>query len=200
MKKLIVIIALLAFAPNAFAGLSGLGFGVHGGVVSGYDNPGLEEGILAEPLFAGFELTSSMYNIGGHLNIGTFRVIEFDGSIDYAWKRQEIIQDVNLTLSDVSFTVSVKKSLQLGVIKPYLGVGGGMHIIAYSLDVGGQVFAAAMPDNESKTGYLLKAGAEFEIPLFPLTPYGEWRYNVIQTSGESTKYTSIIFGITLDLP
>ena len=186
--------------PNAFAGLSGLGFGIHGGIVSGYENPGLEEGILAEPLFAGFELTSDMYDIGAHLNIGTFRVIEFDGSVDYAWKRQEIIPNANITLSDISFTVSVKKSLQLGVIKPYVGVGGGMHIIAYTLDYGGQIVAAAIPDNETKTGYQIKAGTELDIPFFPLTPYGEWRYNVIQTSGKSTKYSSIIFGITLDLP
>lgn len=200
MKKLIIIAIVLALTPNAFAGLSGLGFGVHGGIVSGYDNPGLEEGILATPEFAGFELTSDMYDIGAHLNIGTFRVIEFDANIDYAWKKQEVISGVDLTLSDISVTASVKKSIKLGVIKPYLGVGGGIHVVAYSLAFGGQVVGVILPDNESKTGYLFKAGAEFDIPLFPLTPYGEWRYNVIQTSGKSTKYSSIIFGITLDLP
>ncbi len=200
MKKLIIIAIVSALTPNASAGLSGLGFGVHGGIVSGYDNPGLEEGLLAEPLFAGFELTSDMYDIGAHLNIGTFRVIEFDANIDYAWKKQEVISGVDLTLSDISVTASVRKSIKLGVVKPYLGVGGGIHVVAYSLALGGQVVGVVLPDNESKTGYLLKAGAEFDIPLFPLTPYGEWRYNVIQTSGKSTKYSSIIFGITLDLP
>lgn len=198
MKKLIIIAITLALTPNAFAGLSGLGFGVHGGIVSGYDNPGLEESILGD--FPAFELTGDMYDIGAHLNIGTFRVIEFDANLDYAWKKQEVISGVDLTLSDFSITASVKKSIKLGVIKPYLGVGGGIHIVAYSLDVGGQVVGVILPDNESKTGYLVKAGAEFDIPLFPLTPYGEWRYNVIQTSGKSTKYSSIIFGITLDLP
>ena len=200
MKKIVIFAAILMIAPNAFAGLSGLGFGVHGGLVSGYDNPGLEEGILTEPQFAGFELTNDMYDIGGHLNIGTFRIIEFDANIDYAWKKQEVISGVDLTLSDFSITAAVRKSITLGVVKPYVGVGGGIHVVAYSLDVGGQTVGVFLPDNESKTGYLLKVGAELNIPLFPLTPYGEWRYNAIQTSGKSTKYTSIIFGITLDLP
>ncbi len=198
MKKLIILSSLIMTAPSAFAGLSGLGLGVHGGVVSGYDNPALQESFVGD--FPAFDLTASMYDIGAHLNIGTFRVIEFDANLDYAWKKQEVASGVDLTLSDFSITLAVRKSLALGPIRPYAGIGGGLHVIAYSLDIGGQTVGVVLPDNESKTGYLLKLGTELNIPLFPLTPYGEWRYNVIQTSGESTKYSSIMFGITLDLP
>jgi len=200
LKKLIFLAAFLFFAPAADAGLSGLGFGVHGGVIFGYDNPILEQSILTDPQFTGFDLAGTMYDVGGHVNIGTFRIIEFDANLDYAWKKQELAPGIDLTYSDFSVTAAVRKSISLGVIKPYLGVGGGVHVNAFSLDIGGQTVGVVLPDNETKTGYLFKGGVELNIPLFPLTPYGEWRYNVIQTTGKSTKYSSIIFGLTLDLP
>lgn len=200
MKKLTLFTIILLSAPAAFAGLSGIGIGVHGGIVSGYDNPTLENSIIADPLFSGFELSKGMYDIGAHVNIGTLRIIEFDGNIDYAWKKQEVISGVDLTFSDFSITVAVRKSVTLGVLKPYVGVGAGLHATAFSLDVGGQTVGVVLPENESKVGYLAKVGTELNIPLFPLTPYGEWRYNTIQTSGKATKYSSIIFGLTLDLP
>jgi opacity protein-like surface antigen len=189
---------MLLPVSSALAGVSGLGIGVHGGLVSGYDNPILEESFLSD--FPGFELTNDMYDIGAHLNIGTFRVIEFDVNLDYAWKKQEVASGIDLTFSDFSISGSVRKSLPLGVLKPYAGAGLGLHVIAYSLDVGGQVVGVVLPDNESKSGFLFKAGLELNIPVFPLTPYGEYRYNIIQTTGKSTKYSSIIFGVTLDLP
>ena len=198
MRKLIFIAMIVVFVPNAFAGLTGLGFGVHGGLISGYKNPILRDAIQIQ--YQSFKLTGDMFDIGAHLNIGTLRVIEIDVELDYAWKKQEIISGVDLTFSDFSVTGSVRKSIKLGILKPYAGAGIGLHTVAYSLDFGGQTVGVVLPGNESKTGYLLKAGLELDIPVFPLTPYGEWRYNAIQTTGKSTKYTSIIFGITLNLP
>ncbi len=189
---------LLIAASTAQAGLSGLGFGVHGGLVSGYDNPVLQDSLFSS--FSGFELSDKMTNIGAHAKIGTFRIIEFDAALDYAWKKQEVIPDVNLTFSDFSASGSVRKSIALAVIKPYIGAGLGLHWMAYSLDLGGQVIGVVMPENESKFGYHFKVGVDFDFPLFPLTPYAEWKYNTIQTTGKSTKYSSINVGITLDLP
>jgi len=198
MKKLIIVAMFVLFAPNAFAGLTGVGLGVHGGLISGYKNPILRDAILVQ--YQNFKLTGDMFDMGAHINIGTLRVIEIDAELDYAWKKQEIVSGVNLTFSDLSVTGSIRKTLELGVLKPYAGVGIGLHRVAYSIDYGGQVIGVILPDNESKVGYLLKAGMEFDLPFFPLTPYGEWRYNIIQTSEKSTKYTSIIIGLTLDLP
>lgn len=139
-----------------------------------------------------------MYDLGAHINIGTLRVIEIDAELDYAWKKQEIASGVNLSFSDFSVTGSIRKTIKLGLLNPYAGVGIGLHRVAYSLNVGG--IGIILPDNQSKTGYLIKAGVELDLPVFPLTPYAEWKYNVIQTADKSTKYTMLLIGLTLDLP
>ena len=140
-----------------------------------------------------------MTNIGMHVDIGTLRIIEFDGSLDYAWKKQEVVQGIDLTFSDISVSASVKKSFPLAIVKPYAGAGLGIHALAYSIEANGQP-VAVLPENETKIGYHVKAGVALNIPVFPLTPFAEWKYNIIQTTDESTKYNSINVGITLDLP
>ncbi len=198
MKNVMMVVTLVVVGTKAFAGLSGLGLGLHGGLISGYDNPTLQEGIPLDSL--GIDLSEKMTDIGAHLNIGTFRVVEFDLNIDYAWKKQEITSGIDLRFSDFSITASVRKSIALGVLKPYIGVGVGQHWMVYSIEFGDQVIGVVLPEDESKVGYHFKAGFNLDFPLFPLTPYGEWKYNIIQTAGESTKYTALLVGITLDLP
>jgi len=198
LKNIVLVVALTLTGAKAFAGLSGLGLGIHGGVISGYDNPALKEGIPLDSL--GIELSEKMTDIGVHLNIGSFRIIEFDLNIDYAWKKQEIASGIDLRFSDFSMTASVRKSFALAALKPYIGVGVGQHWMAYSIEFGDQVIGVVLPEDESKVGYHFKAGVDLDFPLFPLTPYGEWRYNLIQTAGKSTKYSAILAGITLDLP
>ncbi len=199
MKKLILIASFVFLASNSYAGLTGLGFGIHGGLISGYDNQILEDSLGQYFLNQAIDFSESMTNIGLHVNIGTLRIIEFDASLDYAWQTHEIIQNTDLTYSDFSVTGTVKKSIPVGVIKPYAGVGGGIHAMAYSLEQNGEI-VGVLPDNETKIGYHFKAGVELNIPVFPITPSLEWKYNIIQTSGESTKYNSINLGLTLDLP
>lgn len=198
MRNVLLVVALVLAGSRAFAGLSGLGLGIHGGVVSGYDNPALKEGIPLDSL--GIDLSEKMTDIGAHLKIGTFRIVGFDLNIDYAWKKQEIVSGIDLRFSDFSITASVRKSIALAALKPYIGVGVGQHWMAYSIELGDQVIGVVLPEDESKVGYHFKAGVDLDFPVFPLTPYGEWRYNIIQTAGESTKYTVLLVGITLDLP
>ena len=197
MRAPILLLIVLLAAPAAYGGMSGLGLGVHGGIVSGYDNPVLAQGI-GDSL--GIDVSDQMTDLGAHLKIGTFRIIEFDLSLDYAWKKQDLGSGIDLRFSDFSITGSVRKSYALAVVKPYIGVGGGLHWMAYSVEYGGQIVGVVLPEDESKFGYHFKAGVDLDIPLFPLTPYAEWKYNVIQTTGESTKYSSIMVGVTLDLP
>ncbi len=194
---MLVVALVLAGVKTSF-GLSGLGLGIHGGLVSGYDNPVLEDSVLSQ--FASFDMSEEMTDIGAHLNIGTFRIIEFDINIDYAWKKQEILSGIDLRFSDFSISASIRKSIALSALKPYIGVGVGQHWVAYSIELGDQVIGVVLPKDESKIGYHFKAGVDLDFPVFPLTPYGEWRYNIIKTAGESTKYTAILVGLTLDLP
>jgi opacity protein-like surface antigen len=197
LKRLTAVLAIILFAPAAYAGLSNIGIGIHGGIISGYDNPILEDTLIQQ--YTDIDFSGDMTNLGMHIIIGTLRIIEFDGSLDYAWKKHEIIQGINLTFSDISVSGSVIKSFPVAILKPYAGAGVGVHALAYSLETGGQT-AALLPDNETKLGYHLKVGIALDLPVFPITPSAEWKYNIIQTSDKSTKYNSINVGITLDLP
>ncbi len=197
MRAAVLPLIVLLAAPAAYGGMSGLGLGVHGGIISGYDNPVLAESISDS---LGIDMSDQMTDLGAHLKIGTFRIVEFDLSLDYAWKKQDLGSDIDLRFSDFSITASARKSFALAAIKPYAGLGGGLHWMAYSVEYGGQVGAVVLPEDESKFGYHFKAGVDLDFPLFPLTPYAEWKYIVIQTTGESTKYSSIMVGVTLDLP
>jgi opacity protein-like surface antigen len=197
LKKLLLVTFLAAIVSTANAGITGIGIGIHGGIVSGYDNPILEDSLIQQ--YTTIDFSGNMTNIGMHVDIGTLRIIEFDGSLDYAWKKQGVTQGVDLTFSDFSISASVKKSFPLALAKPYVGAGLGIHALAYSIEASGQP-VAVLPDNETKMGYHIKAGVALNIPVFPLTPFAEWKYNLIQTTDKSTKYNSINLGITLDLP
>jgi len=212
MKKLVVALIVLFAASGASAGLTGLGIGIHGGIISGYDNPSLETGLegfldtLGVFDMADFEMPDDMKNFGAHVNIGTLRVIEFDIALDYAWQKKTLFEGAELKFNDFSISGSVRKSFPIAVFKPYVGAGLATHIMAYTIEYNGNIYPIVDPnedvsiEDETVIGYHFKAGVALDFPLFPLTPYAEWKYNTIQTSGESSKYSQINLGITLDLP
>ena len=75
MKKLVVALIVLFAASGASAGMTGLGIGIHGGIVNGYDNPALETGIenglfdyFQDSLSAVFDMPDDMKNFGAVTN------------------------------------------------------------------------------------------------------------------------------------
>lgn len=199
LRKLFVFMAVALICPAAYAGVTGFGFGIHGGIVSGYNNLTLENSVKdAYQEITDFSLSKNMADIGFHINIGTLRVIDIEGSFDYGWKKQKVYQDISLTYSILSATAGLKKSLLMGPVSPYVGAGGGLYKSAYSIDNGSVV--VVLPDDETKTGFYLKGGLGLSIPMFPLKPFAEFKYNQIQTSGKATKYYQILAGLTFELP
>jgi opacity protein-like surface antigen len=199
LKKALVVSMLLWLCPAAYAGITGLGFGVHGGIVSGYNNKTLEQSVKdAFQSFTDFSLSKNMTGIGVHVKVGTLRIIDLDGSLDYAWKKQTVYQDIDLTYSIFSATASVRKSIPVGPLGPYIGAGLGLYRSAYSISSGSVM--VVLPSDETKVGYHVKGGLELNIPMFPLTPFAEFRYSQIQASGEAVKYQQIFAGLTLNLP
>ena len=197
--RMLAIATLILLCPAAYAGITGLGFGVHGGIVSGYNNETLEQSVKdAFQNFTDFSLSKEMTGIGAHVKVGTLRVIDLDGSLDYAWKKQNVYQDYDLTYSIFSAAASVRKSIPIGILGPYVGAGVGFYRSAYSISNGS--VTVVLPSNETKVGYHVKGGLEFNIPVFPLTPFAEFKYNQIQTSGEATKFYQVFAGLTFDLP
>jgi opacity protein-like surface antigen len=198
-KAFSVIAMILLLASSGHAGLTGIGFGVHGGVISGYNNLTLEESVKAA--FGDFSLEKNMPDLGIHVVISTLRIVTFDGSFDYGWKKLAVFDGLDLTYSTLSATASVRGAMSLAILKPYVGAGLGLYRNAYSLS-GGQLNGAVivLPADETKVGYLVKAGLELNIPLSPITPFGEFRYNHIPTTGKATHYYQLLAGLTLNLP
>lgn len=199
LRKTLIILGILIFSTNLYAGVTGIGFGVHGGLVSGYNNLTLEQSV--KDAYSDFSLTKNMPDLGVHVIIGTLRIITVDGSVDYGWKKVDVFQGLKLTYSTLSATASVRGSIPLAILSPYVGVGAGLYKNAYSLS-GGPLghTVIVLPSNETKVGYLLKGGVEVHVPLFPLTPFAEFRYNHIPTSGKATHYYQALAGVTLNLP
>lgn len=198
-RKLLVIVIVALIYPMANAGVTGIGFGIHGGIVSGYNNETLENSVKdAYSDITDFSLSKNMADLGFDINIGTLRVIDIEGSFDYGWKKQKVYQDISLTYSMLSATAGLKKSLLIGPISPFVGAGAGLYRSAYSIGNGSVI--VVLPDNETKTGYYVKGGLGLNIPMFPLKPFAEFKYNQVQTSGKATKYYQILAGLTFELP
>jgi opacity protein-like surface antigen len=197
LRKLASVIApILILISSSHASLTGLGIGVHGGLVSSYNNLTLEQSIRAAN--SNFSLKKNMPDVGIHLIVGTLRIVTLDGSLDYGWKKLAVVSGISLNYSTLSATAAVRVLFPLAAVKPYVGAGIGLYRNVYSLS--GSQGAIILPANDTKVGYLAKGGVEVNIPLFPLTPFAEFRYNHVPTRGHVTHYYQVLGGITFNLP
>jgi opacity protein-like surface antigen len=197
MKRITVLAAILFLIPATVSyAITGLGFGIRGGMVAGLQNDNLDSFIKA--IDSTSALSKNMTMIGGHLKIGTLPVIDFELALEYAWKKKEITPGVDFTISDLGVIGSAKYHLDFPLIKPYVGAGLGLHRLAYKLQgYGGTLI---LPGNESKTGYHGLAGVKIHPPLSPVEFFAEGRYTYISTENKSTKYSAIYAGGTFNLP
>lgn len=197
MKRITVVatILLLVSGTTSYA-ITGLGFGIRGGVVAGLENDNLDSFI--KTINPSSELSKNMTMIGGHLKIGTLPVIDFELALEYAWKKKEMTPGVDFTISDLGVIGSAKYHLDFPLIKPYVGAGLGLHRMVYKLQ--GYGGTAIVPANESKTGYHGLAGVKIQPPMSPVEFFAEGRYTYITTENKSTKYSTIYAGGTFNLP
>ncbi len=210
MKKLISITLLtLLFSVPSFA-LTGLGIGIHGGQTSNYSSDLLDNnlGDITDSLGLSIGDTSfdeELYNIGAHIKVGTLPLIDFYGFVDYSWKKKEITNGLDFRISDVAVGVSARKGLGVAMLKPFAGAGFEIHHLAYSLETdavefnGIPVAALVVPSNQNKIGYHFLLGVELNLPVFPVDPYIQYKYNWITTDDEPTKYGMIEAGLTFSL-
>ena len=210
MRKLTVIALFVGILCVPSFAITGLGIGIHGGQTSGYTYDLLDNqfGAIAESLGVSIDdvtFEEELFNIGAHLKFGTLPIIDFYGFIDYSWKKKEIYNDLDFTISDVAVGISAKKHFGMMALKPYLGAGFAIHRLAYSIksdDVsinGVPVNTLIIPEDQNKTGYHALVGVELNLPVFPIDPYVEYRYNWITTDDEPTKYSMIEAGLTFSL-
>jgi len=203
MKKLMLITCLVLVIQIPAYGILGLGIGLHGGTTSGYEYKvldGIVDEIATELQLGDItEFDSQLTVIGGHLKLATIPFIDFSGFVDYAWTSKDIGPDVKFKLHDLSIGISAKKLFGVAIVKPYIGAGGALHALAYSIET--DLINATFPvpdEKQSKFGMHFIGGVELDFPVFPLTPYLEGQYNIITTDEESTKYVMINGGLTMN--
>jgi opacity protein-like surface antigen len=197
MKRIVATLLCLFLAAPAFA-LTGISFGVKGGVVSNYEQAGLALG--------DFDL--DQMNLGGvQLKISSLPVFNLVLWGDYAWKNKNYDfygQDFQMKIHDLSFGASLVYPVKFQMVTPYLGGGVGSHHfsfdyikpLALSLDENG----ITVPESVNRIGYHLVAGISIDPPAFPFGISAEYRMNWIDTPGEVTTYNSITAGLNFRLP
>ena len=211
MKKVAVIVSALLvifFCHQAFA-ITGLGLGIRGGLVSNYDNP------VTKKMFPDWSL-KEMPLLGAHLKIGMLPVIDLEISAEYSWKKKKNIvyefkpegyldcirQVVDFTIRDLSLNATGKYHLSFPKIRPYIGVGAGIHRILYEISV--DTMRVILPENENKLGFHGVAGLSLKLPVLPFELFAEGRYTFINTKQKKfdtkqTHYTILMAGVTFNL-
>jgi opacity protein-like surface antigen len=199
MKKGIVLASLILFllAGSEAGAITGLGLGVRGGIIQGYQNDNLNDIPTGKE-----DWLENMPMVGAHLKIGTFRIIHLEASVEYAWKKQDIdltgLGKTEFSINDLSLNGTAKYMFSLIAIKPYVGAGVGIHRLAYGIS--NEVYSIYIPEDENKMGYHVVGGVLLSPPASPLEFMAEARYTRIQTGGAATKYATFLAGITFNLP
>jgi hypothetical protein len=198
MKKSPFILGFLicSFLPIQTFAITGLGIGIRGGLIQNYKNSNLDS------LPTQKDFLKNMSLVGVHLKIGTLRIIHLEASVEYAWKKKEIILEdkikADFTINDFSLNVTAKYIFSFPVIKPYAGAGAGLHRLVFKVSKGS--YSMYLPENQNRLGFHGVGGLLLKFPAIPFELFGEGRYTIIQTKDKATKYTTILAGLTFNLP
>ena len=196
MKKWMLVLMLLSISSSAW-GITGLGIGIHGGMIQDYTNDNLNS-IPTQS----HDWLKQMPIIGAHLKIGTLPIIDAEVSVEYAWKKKEIVLDktikADFSIHDLSVNGTVKYTFSLPVVKPYLGAGVGLHRLVY--EISKDAYSIYIPADQNQLGWHAVGGVVLSLPVVPVDFFVEARYTNIPTTGKSTHYTTILGGVTYNLP
>ena len=204
MKKIsLLLTTLLLFVFPSYA-FSGLGLGVRTGVVKNYENPKLGNFI------------KDMDMLGAHMKIGALSIIDLEISGEYCWKTRDgayVITTyfypldenpssgdtvtLKFKVEDYSVNATAKCVLPTGTVRPYVGVGGGMHFLRYKYTIPDE---DAKAQTETKPSYHFCVGVLLNVPVIPLDIFAEGRYSSIQTEKKATTFFTWMLGATLNLP
>jgi hypothetical protein len=173
MKKLIFCLILLLVSTPLFAGVMGLGIGLHGGVEMLISS---EEGAETETFTA----------IGGALDFSLPGIpIGLRGDFEYAWKT---IEDVKYTDMLILLAGQYNVTLPGAPMSFYVGAGGQLSM--FSSDEPGA-------ETENDFGFLAYAGANYSMGMMGI--FAEVGYGMIFSDPESVTNIPIRGGIKFNL-
>jgi hypothetical protein len=193
MKKVLLVLLCLAFAAPTYA-VTGVAFGLRGGLATNYDQPGFE---------ADKDYMTQAGLIVKWTSVPYVDVI-FTG--DYAWKKESfsyIGLPLEMKWHDFQFSASAVYPFEVPVVSPYAGAGLGTHSLGYDYSTGGSWvlsdYGIESSGSETRLGYHLVGGFDVGIPTFPLTFNAEIRMHWIDTPGDAIQYNSFVAGLTFGL-
>ena len=193
---LLAICFLLVSASESEA-ITGLGIGVRGGVLQNYHNDNLDLIPTVES-----DWLKEMPMVGVHLRLGTLRIVHLEASLEYAWKKKDInlgqAGRAEFSINDLSVNGTAKYRFSLLALKPYVGAGAGIHRLAYGIS--NDDYSVYIPEDQNRLGLHAVGGFLVSAPAFPLELMAEVRYTSVQTTGNSTRYSTILVGLTYKLP
>jgi hypothetical protein len=188
----VIIMTLAASSVSAqlFNG-SWIGFGVHGGWTTSYNNLSVEQSIRNH--LDNFSFSGGMQDIGGNLSAYS-GLLGLNLDLDYAWKSRTISPGLDLRYNTLALTGTVNVMLPF-IVAPYAGVGFGAFRTAQSLS--NNSLTIVLPSDKTNFGWVAKAGVGANIPTLPLFPYFEWKYQNVRTPKHPITYDTLLLGVSL---
>jgi hypothetical protein len=189
MKKSLFLLIIFSVATTSYA-LTGISAGVKGGQAMKTDLGPVE----------GLADIDNMTLLGAQLKIATLPMVDFIGTIEYAWADAELTGiPGKLKVHDLGLTVSVVYPFNMPVLNPYAGIGIGTHRVSYSVELSGVPLGVPLPADAGHLGYHLIGGADLELPALPFGLMVEARINWVETDRELTRYFQITGGVNFGL-
>ena len=187
----------LAFAAPSFA-LTGVSFGVKGGLLTDYDQPS-----LSTPS----EDNSNMALGGLQVRFSSLPIVDLIVSGEYAWRSDSysiLGESVDFKTRDLLFSASAVYPFELPFATPYLGAGLATHNVGFDVDYPATWALAdeaeSISTTETRMGYHLMTGFEIGVPAFPLKLNAEYRLNWIDMPTETAKVNTFTAGLVFSLP
>jgi len=200
MKRVLAVVALtICLTSGSWAGF---GLGPHAGVT-----------------FSSFpkqisDFYGTGFGFGAHGELGILPFLGARLNVDYwsfssdktkllnalAPSNPGIMDVTGLNISTISIYVDGKGKIPLGAVSPYGLLGIGMNFTSTSTlkgTINGQEVSGADVEGSTDFGMNFGAGADFAVGM--ITIFGEVRYVLIFSSGESTGHIPIVFGATFGL-
>ncbi len=197
MKKLLIVMFCLAFAAPSFA-LTGVSFGVKGGLLTNYDQPS-----LSTPS----EDNSNMALGGLQVRFSSIPMFDVIVSGEYAWRSDSysiLGETVDFKTRDLLFSASAVYPFELPFATPYFGAGLATHNVGFDVDYPATWALAdeaeSISTTETRMGYHLMTGFEIGLPAFPLKLNAEYRLNWIDMPYETAKVNTFTAGLVFSLP
>ena len=191
-RKTIMTLGVLFLVSAPAWALLGAGFGVRGGLISNYQIGGTPPGV---------PVPKKLAMIGVHSAFSRIPAFVVEGSLEYNWKQESytdpLYGNYKLRINDFSANAFAKVRFPVAALKPYLGAGLGLHKLVYSVsNASGTV---PIPDDATKPAYHALLGVAVAPPMLPFEVFGEYRWTWISTPDKTTKFPTLLAGLTLKM-